>query len=37
MQITKESIKDEIDDLDNDQLTQLAEYIAFLKFRSQAD
>ncbi|MFH7243004.1 MAG: hypothetical protein ACHWZW_09165 [Spirulina sp.] len=35
MQVTKETIKQEIDHLDNAQLTQLAEYIAFLKFRSQ--
>lgn len=35
MQVTKETIKQAIEHLDNDQLTQLAEYIAFLKFRSQ--
>lgn len=35
MQVTKESLKQEIDHLDNIQLSQLAEYIAFLKFRSR--
>ncbi|MEM1369791.1 MAG: hypothetical protein AAGG02_17645 [Cyanobacteria bacterium P01_H01_bin.15] len=35
MQVTKETLKQEIDHLDNVQLSQLAEYIAFLKFRSR--
>ena len=35
MQVTRETIKQEIDHLDNAQLSQLAEYIAFLKFRSR--
>jgi hypothetical protein len=35
MQVTRETIKQEIDHLDRAQLSQLAEYIAFLKFRSR--
>ena len=35
MQVTRDSIKQEIDHLDNAQLAQLADYIAFLKFRSR--
>ncbi|MGF1567548.1 MAG: hypothetical protein ACFCVD_05695 [Nodosilinea sp.] len=35
MPVTKETLKQEIDCLDNAQLNQLAEYIAFLKFRRQ--
>jgi len=32
---TKEALKQEIEQLDPAQLAQLAEYISFLKFRSQ--
>jgi hypothetical protein len=35
MQVTRKTIKQEIDHLDNAQLSQLAEYIAFFKFRSR--
>jgi hypothetical protein len=35
VQVTREQIKQEIEQLDNAQLTHLAEYIAFLKFRHQ--
>lgn len=35
MAITREDLKQEIDLLDAAQLTQLAEYISYLKFRSR--
>ncbi|WP_346290895.1 hypothetical protein [Sphaerothrix gracilis] len=35
MQVAKEAIKQEIDQLNNSQLQQIAEFIEFLKFRSR--
>ncbi|MEA5499001.1 hypothetical protein VB834_10155 [Limnoraphis robusta Tam1] len=35
MQVTKESLKQEIDQLNDEQLKQIAEFIEFIKFRSR--
>jgi hypothetical protein len=35
MQVTRETIKQEIDQFNEDQLKQIAEFIEFIKFRSR--
>jgi len=35
MQVTKENLKQEIDQFNDDQLKQVAEFIKFIKFRSR--
>lgn len=35
MQVTKESLKQETDQLNDEQLKQIAEFIEFIKFRSR--